>query len=526
MPSFRITKAEFIRRYGIRVWNDAVQRMNRGNPDAEVIEMMHLGAVAAQEMARQPQSLPMVLYDILSLRVPQYMIHWVFLTFYMTLARYHRTLYRFAVDHFASSFPNMPSFLDLVRPKYNLDMPELPPPRKIPRIAPGAQLAIAPPPEEEAGVQNENYPGPMNLYNPVNTAYIDVGTIRLEKHGRQGNKIKKIDCEKLTEMHVEGYHTIGHSAHGKVQFRGLSDMAVSVTRAISGSDYSHTATFDNIPIGFNDVGMLELAKTKVTDTFTEPLYANAGRKEIANQGSGNALAAIFGQVVDIHMKNVTKNQVAAAAAGPPATPEIDSFSQCHVELLVVQAKENIAYTPSDGVNYPNATDMLDHLISEGFNDFYATESPAVTDTTEFPPYFTWNKSTFFEKFKIIDRKEWCMYPGQEIKVSYALTSPQILSYKYKLDAEVYDQDSGPVWNYAPVVFKKGEMQFIIKTKGGLAPFASGITFEKPQVVIYMHKRFVAGQVTTNAGLLDYTATNLGDPGALVDHVDVQAHGDD
>lgn len=368
----------------------------------------------------------------------------------------------------------------------------------------GGQLAIsdraynsstnAPIASTEAPIASTEAPMSQVASNPYKYMYgktphsvshstdINIYLDKYGKGGKRGDRYHHLEVIKDVFRREEWHSTHSHGINGVKRFAHIPSERAVVTGSLDEQISWEVAT--NRPFThFNSVYQLFVLRNLVHDgTFTYPSYETdidkAIREPLQNPGDMEALVCLKNQRLHMTVKNVSAN------------PTVTSVSETPIDLVVyvVQTTKDIVLRYND---QQTVQDQFNMDLQEAFHNVFDFETTPVTNAQllydlEQPCWVTYKQidNIMREKgYKVLESHRRYLLPGQELNINATLRKPQVLSYQFTGHSQYQGrQETGTPGvyrnDYAPIVYKKGEMFLFFCTKGSIAEFADNIVKEE------------------------------------------------
>lgn len=329
--------------------------------------------------------------------------------------------------------------------------------------------------------------------NMANTAYpnslccVDLGAVKISQ---KNDTINATDVSDPAVFDSEFGHVVITTKNNKKWFLFGE---IETDAFVGGSGVAFKSTNESSNVTFNGVRQLERFASKISLTY--PTLNNDAQNPVNSPGDAFTKVVLWDQFVEIHMKNET-------ITGGNETP-------LYVTCYVVQAKENIYQTASG-----TQAEILKEQIAGGFRQTYQTN--ALSDNSQQPLYTALSDNHYLmEKWKIVDKKEFCLAPGQIGRLSAFAPKPQILSYQYTL-ATQWEATGSPA-TYRPVIVKKGEQKLLFCIHGGIGAMdaQTNVGVEPCQLIMYATCRYKIAEYGENENV-GYRSGDIATAGTTFD----------
>lgn len=319
-------------------------------------------------------------------------------------------------------------------------------------------------------------------------------------------KNDRVDYNDLNSFRTEMFtgSEIFTSAVGKWRYDIIGNHAME---AVIVADNPVAYTWNGKPLGFNTC----YQRSRIFGAFgwIKPEYdASASYADTLVKGNDMfKLLYLKNQNIKLYFKNLTYNATDVATR--------PSESPIHVEVFLLQAKNNILH---EDIAISNT---LENKLAEGFEMAFTddTGNRLANSRDQSDAVRYGHNYWLLDQFKIVEKKEFCMNPGQEVSFDTMLKPPQILSGKlFGEGIKVAATEA-----FLPVV-AKGEQLYMVRFRGGLSPFdGSKVEFEAAKLGVYWTNTYDYGQITSS--VIEHSAAqNL--QTVITQNADVDMHNDD
>lgn len=356
-----------------------------------------------------------------------------------------------------------------------------------------------PPPDSMAAIPQM---GKWTSY-PTTTMCVDLGTLNLNP--KPGSFIDDTSITGNWTMMRNTYYWHGTAQSDKRLWQNLTECGVTmdnsdhlgVAMGNDGGAVRHhmyprptlDETYRNC--SFNSaLSLLETLRNLPVDsagdaaTFTWPVpngqvYTN----DFYETNSAYQLVGLRNQFVELHIKNMSGSVFDFLDSTEDATDK----SPMKTVVRVIQAKENILVDVAASNTIAN---VFNAPLASGFtrsNDLSLSDDPLKPVNSSHQKYqiFYGDNGYLSENWEIVDKKEFCLCPGQEGTLKIGLPKNQVISFKYLLEAEKGTLVSGTVgtngiWRMKTPIIKKGEQHVLVEFHGGVG-VAKSAALEAPNM---------------------------------------------
>jgi len=340
---------------------------------------------------------------------------------------------------------------------------------------------------------------------PTTSMCVDLGTMELDpKGGRYGDKVYEDDVVGQWTTHRQMYQwqaTVNSDAK-LFQFLTESEVDMTSTTEANGStslgldtqgteqrhqirtSFTKTANYRNA--SFNSVIKLNEILEHMpqdgggtTQTFIHPVPEGGTYEDRwAQTNDAPMILCLKNQFIEMHIKNMTGAVTTPADYNTLGSETATTPSPLKMTLRVLEALNDILVPVSaSGVN----TNIFNETMNEGFTrswDISRSDTPYNSDPSvlaqseqNYMVYYSDNQY-LTENWKVVDKKEFCLCPGQEGTLKIGLPKKQVLSMQYLLNATKGTIVSGSVgtnaiWRMKTPFIKKGEQHLFVEFHGGL-----------------------------------------------------------
>lgn len=354
------------------------------------------------------------------------------------------------------------------------------------------------PPDSQAAIPQM---GKWTSY-PNTAMCVDLGTMNLDpKGGRYGDKVYDDDIVGQWTTSRQTYTYQARTTHDQRLFQFLTDAQLDMTSTLEGNEvtqlgtdglnqrhqirtkFTKTSNYRNCSfnsvIKLNEILENMPRSAETTLTFAHPVPEGSTYEDrFAQTNDANMLVCLKNQFIELHIKNMTKTALSSSTTVGAFT----DGSPLKCTLRILEAKQDVLAPVTAATGGGTQSNIFNETMNEGFSrswdrsasSFYYSSAASTLSSSEQNYMVYYGDNQYLEEYwKIVDKKDFCLCPGQEGTVRIGLPKKQILSYNYLLNALKGTVVSGTfgvdaVWRMKTPFIKKGEQHVFIEMHGGIA----------------------------------------------------------